>query len=73
MTRCLLDTGPLVAYLNASDPFHSPVSSYWDEFRGRFITSSAVVTEAMHFVSASRQGPRVLTELIEVCDIEILD
>lgn len=73
MTPWLLDTGPLVAYLNASDKHHQAVSEVWDSFRGRVITTSAVVTEAMHFVSAGAEGPRYLSGLITACEIEVFD
>ncbi|MEX2499655.1 MAG: hypothetical protein WD397_12370 [Wenzhouxiangellaceae bacterium] len=73
MTTWLLDTGPLVAYLDAGDRHHGAVSAAWDDFRGRFVTTSAVVTEAMHFVSPARQGPRVLSDLITACQIDVFD
>lgn len=63
----------MVAYLDASDKHHQAVCEIWDSFRGRLVTSSAVVTEAMYFVSASAHGPRRLWELIAACEIEVLD
>lgn len=69
----LLDTGPLVAYLDADDPAHWEVSVCWDAFRGRLATTSAVVTEAMHFVAADRAGPRHLAALATAGALEIYD
>jgi predicted nucleic acid-binding protein len=67
----LVDTGPLVAYLDAADPDHGRVASAWDGFRGRLITSSAVMTETMHFVSDIRTGPRALAELVTASAMEV--
>jgi predicted nucleic acid-binding protein len=73
VTTWLLDTGPLVAYLDDGDPAHGRVAARWDGFRGRLATSSAVITEAMHFVSASKAGPRLLAELVEAGEMEVYD
>ena len=56
----LLDTGPLVAYLDRRDKSHAMVAACLDTFTGRLITTSAVITEAMHFVSESSEGPDAL-------------
>ena len=52
MTSWVVDTGPLVAYLDEGDPYHDAVVERWDDFRGRLVTTSAVITEVMHFVAA---------------------
>jgi predicted nucleic acid-binding protein len=69
----LLDTGSLVAYLDGSDPAHESVASRLDAFTGRLATTSAVVTEAMHFVSHAREGPRLLAEFLSASDAEVAD
>lgn len=56
MRTWMVDTGPLVAYLDADDPAHSRVAPRWDAFTGRVVTSSAVMTEAMYFVSPRLAG-----------------
>ena len=76
----LLDTGPIVAYLDADDPFHDVAAKALDDFNGQLITSGAVVTEAMHFVSADFRGPGLLvdffhssrTRVVECCQPEDL-
>lgn len=73
MTTWLLDTGPLVAYLDSRDPSHEAVSGVWDAFTGRLVTTSAVVTETMHFVSASPKGPRYLSDLLTAAAIDVFD
>lgn len=57
--RMILDTGPLVAYLNAADAEHARVAACLDGFSGRLCTTGGVVTEAMYFVSATTLGARV--------------
>ena len=73
MLTWLVDTGPLVAYLDARDPAHAEVAEHWDDFAGRLVTTSAVITEAMHFVGADRGGPRLLAELVAASGLEVYD
>ncbi len=73
MKTWLVDTGPLVAYLDAGDPGHTRVAESWDTFTGRLVTSSAAITEAMHFVAPSRRGPRLLAELVTSSGMEVYD
>jgi len=73
MSLCLIDTGPLVAYLDATDPAHQAVADSLDRFSGRLATTSAVITESMHFVSMASEGPRALAEFLEAARIEIFD
>ena len=65
MRRWLIDTGPIVAYLDASDSAHAAVSACLDTFRGRLFTTEAVIVEAMHFLSAAEEGPSLLAEFVE--------
>jgi len=69
----LVDTGPLVAYLDAGDPEHTRVVDVLNVFVGRLVTSSAVVTETMHFVSAGKPGPRLLAEFIAASRMTVHD
>jgi hypothetical protein len=69
----LVDTGPLIAYLDAGDPAHADVAARWDAFRGQLATTSAVITEAMHFVSVSRSGARHLADLVAASGMEVYD
>ena len=73
MRAWIVDTGPLVAYLDARDPAHPEVAETWDAFRGRLVTSSAVVTEAMHFAVVARAGPRQLAQLVAASNLEVYD
>ncbi len=67
----LLDTGPIVAYLNFRDPAHQIVGECLDPFSGQLITTGPVITEAMHFLSATRQGPNALANFIATANVEV--
>jgi len=69
----LLDTGPLVAYLDASESDHLEVSARLDAFAGQLFTTSAVITEAMHLVAAVRRGPTLLAKFVAQSGIQVLD
>lgn len=69
----LIDSGPLVAYVDRNDPAHVTVASRLDTFTGRLVTTGAVVAEAVYFVSAMRRGPGVLARLIEDSGVRVYD
>ena len=73
MITWLIDTAPLIAYLDASERGHADVVSAADPFTGRLVSTSAVVTEAMHFVSAAPNGPRLLADLLHGWSVEVYD
>ncbi len=73
MKTWLLDTGPLVAYLDSRDSSHEAVAARLDAFTGGLATTSAVVTEAMHFVSGTRGGPRLLADLVRTSGMGVFD
>lgn len=60
----LIDASPLVALLNASDPHHGWIAKKLAPLAGEFVTTGAVLTEAMHFLQAVPEGPGRLIELI---------
>jgi hypothetical protein len=71
--RLLLDTGPLVAYLDARDPCHGEAAAGVDTFSGEFHTTGAVITEAMHLVGAARGGPTLLAEFVTASRARVHD
>ncbi len=73
MKTWLLDTGPLVAYLDGSDSAHSAVTAKMDTFNGRLATTGAVITETMHFVSATTDGAQVLADFVHATAMEVYD
>ena len=64
MKTWLIDTGPIVAYLDARDSEHQRVADVLEDFKGQLVTTSAVLTECMHFVSAHVDGPTALLEFL---------
>jgi hypothetical protein len=73
MKTWLVDTGPLVAYLDSRDPAHGEVAERLQAFTGGLATTNAVLTEAMHLVSQARDGPRLLAELVRASGIAVFD
>lgn len=64
MDAWLLDTGPIVAFLDDTDADHRVVVRAFERFAGRFVTTDAVVVEAMHLVSRSPAGPGLLIDFL---------
>lgn len=60
----LLDTGPAVAFLDGTDPEHQWVTRELSDFRGQLHTTTAVISEVMHFVAPRRGGPVLFAEFL---------
>jgi predicted nucleic acid-binding protein len=73
MRRWLVDTGPLVAYLDRADPMHDTVAARIDSFTGQLATTGAVVTEAMYFVSDTPEGPLAFAELLVSANAQVVE
>ncbi len=74
MNLCLLDTGPLVALLDRSEPDHDRVQHLMARLRGsRLVTTGAVVTEAFYFLSDVRDGPVSLAAFLEASATDVRD
>jgi len=70
---CLLDTGPLVALLDRSEPTHGMVADFVSGLQARLITTGAVITEAFYFLSELPTGPAKLVSFLEASGIEVQD
>jgi len=70
MSAVLLDTGPIVASLDRSDPHHEWVTQRFASIRGRLLTTGAVVTEAAFFLQDIRGGMERLVDLIDTLSVE---
>jgi predicted nucleic acid-binding protein len=64
-TRVLVDTGPLVAYLNRRDRHHAWAIECWKALSDPLWTCDAVVSEAVFLLQAARADPDPLLRLIE--------
>ena len=68
----LLDTGPIVATLNAGDQWHARCVGLWDTFLDRCLTTEAVVTEACHLVGRGRASAALPLEFLLAAGVPIL-
>ncbi|MCY3699164.1 MAG: PIN domain-containing protein [Gemmatimonadetes bacterium] len=73
LMQWLVDTGPIVAYLDPDDPAHLEAGAALDRFRGVLHTTGAVVTEAMHFLACARLGPSALADFVTYSDMRVHD
>ncbi len=73
MRAWILDTGPLVAYLNPSEKQHARVVARIEAFTGQLLTTTAVITEAMHLVATNRRGPSHLAEFVSKSGLQVFD
>lgn len=70
----LLDTGPLVALLDSTEPDHPAVHDFIRaNGRVRFLTTGAVITEAFYFLAEIPHGPANLVTFLEAADVQIRD
>lgn len=64
MTRVLIDTGPLVAWLNRRERHHAWARDTLDAIEPPLYTCEAVLTEALFLLSRSRGGRDAMLELV---------
>lgn len=73
MKTWLLDTGPLVAWLDAADEWHERVAAALAPFRGRLSTTGVVIAETMHFLGPAPGGPASLGEFLRTSRTAVFD
>lgn len=64
MKSLLLDTGPMLALLDRSDPAHTYTVEAMKGLSGPLITTGPVITEAMFHLENVPNGPSVLASLL---------
>lgn len=64
MREIIVDTGPLVALLNARDEHHEWAKAAMDAVEPPLITCEAVLTEAAYLVRKLRGGPEAVLDLV---------
>lgn len=69
--RVLLDTGPLVAFLNRHDRHHGWAVERLAEIEPPLLTCEAVLAEACHMVRRAPGGARAVAEMVAGGLIEI--
>jgi uncharacterized protein len=72
MPAVLVDTGPLVALLDRSDPYHIKCQETLRSLDDSLVTVWPVVTEAMYMLRAYGSAQDALWEMIQVGAVEIL-
>jgi predicted nucleic acid-binding protein len=68
----LLDTGPLVAVLDARDQWHSRCAAAWPDLIARCVTTEAVVTEACHLTGRGGGPAAAPLDFLLMAEIPIL-
>ncbi len=61
----LVDTGPLVAFLNRRDRFHDWTAAQWNQIEAPMLTCEAVVSEACFLLSGIKSGSDRVMQLIQ--------
>lgn len=61
----ICDTGPLVAYLNRNDPYHSWAVELMKQVRSPMLTTEPVLTEVAYFLRAGQVDVDPLFQLLE--------
>ena len=61
----ICDTGPLVAYLNRNDPYHSWAVALMKQVRSPVLTTEPVLTEVAYFLRADRAAVDPVFQLLE--------
>ena len=69
----LIDTGPLVAYLDQTDSEHNRIAESLGTFTGTPCTTGAVITEAMHLLKDDAKGPRRLAEFVQAAGVHVFE
>ncbi len=71
MQKTIIDSGPLIALFDGSDKYHKVVLNFIKEYKGKLITSLAVITEVSHMLDFNLQVQIDFLKWCEVGGIEI--
>src|SRR5260221_9203858 len=71
MKVCLLDTGPIVALLDKSEPMHKSVLNRMTDLRAELHTTGAVITEVFYFLAETPGGPSRIADFLKAGDVRI--
>lgn len=61
----LLDTGPLVAFLNRRDAHHDWARAHWQQLRPPMLTNESVLSEASFLLQEFGGDPDAILDLLE--------
>jgi len=63
--RVLIDTGPLVAFLNKSDKYHDWAVTQFSQLNPPFLTCESVISEVCFLLRRTGNGPQNILKLLE--------
>ena len=64
MSRTIINAGPIIAYYNKGDDWHERITVFLSRFKGQFVTTEAVITEALCLLAARKDVQNeLLTDL----------
>ena len=66
MQKKIIDSGPLIALFDRSDKYHKSVLDFMKSYKGKLITSWAVITEVSHMLDFNLQ---VQIDFLKWCEI----
>jgi predicted nucleic acid-binding protein len=61
----ILDTGPLVAFLNRRDKFHHWALEHWNQIQPSMLTCEAVISEACILLAGTGSGINSVMQMIQ--------
>ena len=64
MRSVLLDTGPLVALLDKSEKNHERCVAFFQEFKGTFLATEPVLTEAVYLLGPSLTAQKTCIDFV---------
>ncbi|MGQ0506882.1 MAG: type II toxin-antitoxin system VapC family toxin [Myxococcaceae bacterium] len=67
----IVDTGPLVAFIDRADQFHGWSTKALEQFEAPLVTCDAVITETWHLLGRARNGRNAFLGLIHSGDLAI--
>ena len=73
MLKTIIDSGPLIALFDRSDKYHNKVLDFIKSYKGKLITSWAVITEVSHMLDFNLQVQIDFLKWCEVGGIEVYD
>jgi uncharacterized protein len=69
--RGVLDTGPLVAFINRADGFHAWAAETLNRFEAPLETCDAVIAEAWHLLGRAKHGREALIGLLQAGHVTV--
>lgn len=72
MKSVVVDSGFLIGLFDETDPLHKRCREFLRDYRGRFLTTEAVLTEALALLSTAQQ-PRCLDWLADAAHAGLLE